>query len=415
MNKGTAEQILAAIAVIAASSPARGDSYYFPKFGTPIVMDEFISFSEPGLRPHRIICVTKDRGIKLWEISSTNQVLKPWLATNGKLIITRDSEIVTCDSKGKTELVFDARYDRCALAPFGPGSVLVSGTKTKVECLSLVDLAGRKLRWEIPHILSVVAQSSDVVLCQRAERKYDGSEGYTYVKQSLIAISAVDGTERWHYPSDDLFRLSGLTIGGYFVVTISGRIHVIDPSTGVALNTVRLSESSRPVSLTACENLVLAWTQEGDDWRTGHVAYSFTIPGLAKNKVAEMDWYAATAHSYKDVVIGNTIGRMDAYNIKTGKKLWEGGQWAWSGIHDGWIYFSEQETNGTHSAVSEIEVSTGTRRKLYEELLPENMQEPRELVEQLLRARVEKRRIEEHERLEKKMKQREDEQRRIEE
>jgi hypothetical protein len=92
---------------------------------------------------------------------------------------------------------------------------------------------------------------------------------------------------------------------------------------------------------------------------------------LTKTELIKTEWTSARSFIYGDVVIGCSMGRVDTYNIRTGEQLWRGGQWNWEGIHNGWIYYSTRELNGTHTSVNMIEVTTGKLKKLYEEPLPE--------------------------------------------
>ncbi len=75
-----------------------------------------------------------------------------------------------------------------------------------------------------------------------------------------------------------------------------------------------------------------------------------------------------------DVLVGRGIGRVDAYDLADGKKLWKGGQWNFNGAHDKYIFFSQQESDGKHTSINRIHFETGNREKLYEELLPPEMQ-----------------------------------------
>jgi len=102
--------------------------------------------------------------------------------------------------------------------------------------------------------------------------------------------------------------------------------------------------------------------------------YSLSIPDFHKSTALHPDWYSAVSSIYGDVLIGKTIGRVDTYNIRTGKKLWEGSQWDWNGIYDGWIYFSAMDADGEHTSVNKIRVDSGERALVYREPLPLAMQ-----------------------------------------
>ena len=360
-----------------ATLTAYGTSYYFPKFGTPIVTEKHIVFSGPGWEPHRIICITRETGTKTWEIQDEEAVLQPWFMMAGSLIITKGADVFSYNLKnGKTEPLYSTGYERCALSVNELPLVMIGGERENVEFLSLVDLRRAKKKWEVRNTRHIVAQGNGVFLCQYSERHAHASGGYSHINQKLMAISEHNGEVLWDYPQPkECWRAEGVAIGHHFVVDLAGTLHCLDQKTGAAVKTLQIQESPyASVSLAERDGAVLVWTQEGRDVFSGHVVFSVSVPDLVKSELTKTDWYSAVSHTHGDIVIGMTVGRMNTYNVKTGEKLWQGGQWNWDGIHDGWIYFSTMENNGTHTSVNMIEVTTGKRKKLYEELLPEEWQ-----------------------------------------
>ena len=370
--------MLSPLAVLTiAALTAYGTSYYFPKFGTPIVTDTHLVFSGPGWETHRIICITRETGKKAWEIQDDEAVLRPWFMMSGGLIITKGADVFSCNLKnGKTKPLYSTGYERCGLSVHDLPLVIIGGEEENVDFLSLVDLRRAKKKWEVRNLRHIVAKGNGVLLCQHSERKVHASGGYSHNNQKLVAISEDNGEVLWDYPQPkECWDAEGVAIGDHFVVDLAGTLHCLNQKTGAAVKTLQIQDSPyASVSLAERDGALLVWTQEGRDVFSGHVVFSVSVPDLTKSELTKTDWYSAVSHTYGDIVIGMTIGRMDTYNIKTGEKLWQGGQWNWDGIHDGWIYFSTMETNGTHTSVNMIEVTTGNRKKLYEELLPEKWQ-----------------------------------------
>jgi hypothetical protein len=373
MNRRTKRIVSALTVLMVAILTAHGTSYYFPKFGTPIVAEEHLVFSGPGWEPHRIICISRETAKKTWQIEDEEALLQPWFVMAGDVVITKGADIYSCNVKsGKIEPLYSTGYERCGLSAHDLPLVLIGGEKENVDLLSLVDLRRAKKRWEVQNLRHIVAQGNGVLLCQYSERKVNASGSYSLINQKLIAISELDGRALWTYSQPRECRgVQGVAIGDYFVIGLAGTLHCLNQKTGAAVKTHKIHDGPyASVSLAVRDDSLLAWTQEGHDLFSGHVVFSVSVPDLVQSELTKTDWYSAVSYTYGDIVIGRTVGRIDTYNVKTGEKLWQGGQWNWEGVHDGWIYFSTMETNRTHASVNRIEVTTGRREKLYEEHLP---------------------------------------------
>jgi hypothetical protein len=360
-----------------ATMTASATSYYFPKFGTPIVSGKHLIFAGPGWEPHRIICISKDGGQQVWEMKDEKRSLHPWFLMDASLVFTKAGDVFSCDlNSGTAKLVYSTGYDRCRVSPAGLPVVLISGEKNDIDFLSLVDLRIPKKHWEVPRLEAVMASGKGVLLCEQAERQVYTNGSYSLRDQRLTAVSEADGKLLWTYPlpKENPFA-KGLAIQDYFIVDLAGTVYCFEQKSGRTVNKLQIQESPyASVSLAERDGAVLVWTQEGHDVFSGHVVYSLSVPELKKSEILKTDWYSAASTTYGDVVIGMTIGRMDAYNMKTGKKLWEGGQWNWEGIHDGYIYFSTMDDDGKHTSVNSIRVDSGERTLIYREPLPQDMQ-----------------------------------------
>jgi hypothetical protein len=375
---GRFKNLIVSIAVATVvTMTADGTSYYFPKFGTPIVASKQLVFSGPGWEPHRIICISRENGERRWEIQDSESILCPCFVMDRGLIIIKGATVYSCDlSNGKTAPLYSTGYEKCGISPHQLPLVLVSGERRNVEFVALVDVRRAKRLWEVAKLSQIIAKGSGIFLCQYSEREVHTNGGFSRINQKLTAISAADGTVLWNYPQPkECWSAEGVAIGNHFVVDLAGTIHCLDQKTGSVVKTLQVQASPyASVSLAERGGTILVWTQKGHDVFSGHVVYSLSVPDLVKSQLAEADWYSAASYTYGDIVIGTTIGRMDAYNIKTGAKIWQGGQWNWDGVHDGYIFFSTMDKDGKHTSVNKIKVDSGERTFLYREVLPKELQ-----------------------------------------
>jgi len=189
-----------------------------------------------------------------------------------------------------------------------------------------------------------------------------------------------------------------VAVGRYFAFTASGALVVVDQLWGNQIKQLRIAKESLATILLATKDDLLFAQIHGGGSLPSYL--SFEMPDLTKHESSEGEWNQATSSKQGDLAVMTTKSGTLALDTKTGQKLWQGGHWDWKGIHDGWIYFRLQETNGTHVSMNGVEVATGKLRKLYEEILPEDLQMPPEKIEELVRARIEKWRREERERIE---------------
>jgi outer membrane protein assembly factor BamB len=351
-------------------------SIYYPKFGTPILAGDRIVFSGPGMQPRRLICVEAQSGKKLWDITSGTNTLHPWFVQGEDLLVTVSGDVHRCELKsGKLSPLYKTGYQRSGLLKQKPGFVLVDGERADVDYLSLVDSSKWQPVWETPRLLNVSAEGTDVLLCDAGTRKRVEGSGYTLIDRELTAVSRKDGKVLWRRPMpQNVWGSKAVAISNYFVVALGGTLHCFKEADGQIAKTLKVNDSDIiSPTLALRDGLVLVWTQKGRDVFSGHVVFSLSVPDFVKTELTETDWYSAMSIVHEDIVIGVTIGRVDAVHIPTGKKLWQGGQWNWNGILNGYIYFSDMERDGEHTSINRIQVKTGERQKIYEEVLPGEM------------------------------------------
>ena len=359
--------------------PARHEliDYYSKAFGTPIVTGQYLIFSDPEPKPHRIVCVTRNKGEKIWEVKDDRSVLHPWFMLEGNLVVTKGGDVFQCNIQyGALSLLYKTGYARCDLTAYALPLVLIRGEKENADYLSLVDLRESRKKWEKYRMRRVIAQGHAVMLCLSSERQYNSDGSYSDVNQKIVAISSTDGKELWRrHQSAVRWDVEGVAISEYFVVNVAGTIRSYEQKTGNCIKTLRLQgEPWQAVCLAIQNRSVLVRTQEGASSFAVEVVYALGVPDLNKTELTMADWRSAVCTTSGDTVIDSTDGVTEGYDRNTGRKIWRGEPRDWNGIHDGWIYYSTTEANGTHRSVNKIEVSTGRRVKIYEEVIPRELQ-----------------------------------------
>lgn len=355
---------------------AHSSSYIFQKFGTPIVAQGALVFAGAGKEyGKRIICISRNSGDKRWEIKDEGEFIIPWVAIGNEVIITRGADILSCSlSDGRCKSLYNTFYSGCSLKEYAFPVILVEGERDNEEYLALIDIRQAKKIWEVQNHIKLVAMGNGVILCEAGERKYKENKSYSYTNRKLIAISISDGSVFWSVPLEkECQSVKGVAVDDYFVIDTGGTIRCVNQGTGKIVN--ELCVQSNPyacVTLVAQNKSIIMWSEKKSGINSFYIIYSLSVPGLVMSELIKTEYGAASAQSFGDILIGMDIGRVWAYNLKTGENIWRGGQWSWNGIHDGWLYFSTMEKNGTHTSVNQIDVKTGNIKKLYEEIIPDS-------------------------------------------
>src|SRR5262249_25692866 len=113
-GQGTPSFVLALGLTASLAVNASATSDYFPKFGTPIVIGDRIIFAGPGWESQRVICITAEKGDKLWQISDPHQKLHPACAVDGRLLMTVEGNIESVNpTNGERALLVGTGLTRC--------------------------------------------------------------------------------------------------------------------------------------------------------------------------------------------------------------------------------------------------------------------------------------------------------------
>jgi hypothetical protein len=348
-----------------------------PKFGTPVVTKDHILFAGPGSRPHRLICIPRAGGDKVWEIQDSAEALNPFFEMDDQVIITKGTKIFSCSLKdGSTNLLFDTCFKYCWLAPGDSPFVKVRGIKGSREALALVNLREKSQIWEITNLDHVVAESTNFILFRLSDVTNNAG-------RRLTAISKTTGEVQSHYPvpypttpgpSSGVF--TGATSGDYFVVDFGYTVHCIEQKSGKTVQEHKMEGFRFPFAPPVARgDSVVVWDHEGANFLSGNVLYSLNVPNLERLEIAIMDGNPMPFEIFGDFLVGKTFPL--AHDLKAKRRIWFGGDWNCSGVHDGFIYFSVMDEDGKNTSINKIEVGTGKKTLLYREALPAEMQRKR--------------------------------------
>ncbi|MHC4423111.1 MAG: outer membrane protein assembly factor BamB family protein [Planctomycetota bacterium] len=372
--------------------PCNATSLYFVKFGTPVVSEQHIVFAGPGWQSDRVICISRAEGEKLWEFQDKGRILKPWFIMGERLVVTKDSDIYLCDlSSGELKHMYKSDLTRCSLEHLKDTLILLKGEKNDVDFLCCVDLEQAKELWRVSGVCSIIARSPEILCVQKGKRKRTYIGGYLLTDVKVCGLMIEEGKICWAHPDpQDNFFLTGGTQKDYFIVALSEDVKCYRQTDGKLMNSISFGQDTEAVicsyksDVLACvefyvDDLNDPYLDESSldelpslDNMYDYVVYSLSVPELKKKEVFKPDWYAVDVRTYGDMLFGETIGTIDVYHIPTGRKIWSGGQWNWSGIYDDFIFYSKYEHKEGLTTINQINVKTGERKRLYEEPLANN-------------------------------------------
>lgn len=340
-------------------------SIRFPKFGTPIAAEDKVVFT--SVDSSRLICISRADGKIIWETRPGQDDLTAWFLHKGALLVTSGSTLLDCDvNSGKLTPVWNSGLERCALKQLVADLILITGDTGRVDHLMCFDATEKRIRWRKDFTVAPLCHSDSTVYVYQAKRKYATSKGYQPADARLAAVDIQTGSNRWTYslPSN-AFSPEAIAVGAYVVFEEERRLKCIEQRSGKVVNACEVLDPDGPIAL--CSHGTNAWLLSRESIPA---VQSLSIPSLEKKTLFYTHWYAAGMKAVGDMLIGQSVGMTEAYDVSTGKKLWSGGQWNWSQAGDKYVLYSEMVRGGGSATLNEIDVRTGTTRKLYEERLP---------------------------------------------
>ena len=318
---------------------AHATRFVAPQFGRPVLVGDNLVFAAPGREPHRLICIAKEGGKKLWEITDVKQRLQPWLVLSNQLVVTTGGDINDCDpASGKLTLRHRTGYERgVSLKDQQDGHVLAQGEKDQVDYLSCVDVGSWRAAWQVPRITLVVAPGQEVLLCEQGTRRTAEDGSYSLADQRWVALSRLDGRVLWSCP---VFA-QGAAIDRYFLVYLKDTICCLKQRDGTIAKQFRIYQTPYAQASFACKDqqLLVSTFEFSSDYQPKRTFFSLSVPGLEWHKLTESDWNSAFEVQY-DVRDEN------------------------------YIYSSSIEPDGSNTTINRTEIKTGKREELYREPVP---------------------------------------------
>jgi len=346
-------------------------------FGAPLLVANSLIFAESNAAySKRVICITRD-GRKRWDIERTEGDVRVWFSVSNSILATTATDILLVNiDNGAITKSHKGFFQNCSVHKFTGTSVLICHDKGGVDMLTCLDLNTGKIEWQITNVTRVLDDGPDIVMCKFAERVVVDEKGFSYANPKLCAIRGSDGCKLWDYKlvenSSGGVDLDGGRVENYFIVANAGSILCFESSTGkiVSHHQIEPSLVSR-MSLSIKNEVALLWfPQAARISTTNYPTLSrITIPDLCINGVFSVDdsSFMKVVFFSDAAVICRSIGWTKAYDCQTGKPLWDGGQWNYGDVSDGWLYFSETEYFGKRSSIKRIKILTGVIEKIYEE------------------------------------------------
>jgi hypothetical protein len=341
MIRGTI--VLLATFLLVSPGNATATRYRVPGFGAPVLAGEKIVFAAPGVQPHRLICISKTSGDKLWEVTNPALGLQPWFAVGDQLIVTVGVDVYGCDlNSGKLKPLYrTGSKGDVYLTGRQEGSVLVQGETNDVDFLACVNTGSWRTVWKRALITRIEAASPRVLLCEQANRNPAKEGGYTLANQRWVALSREDGKLLWSCSP----CATSATVGDYFLIYLKDTISCLKQADGAPGKRFKIPQ--KPYSgMSLAENnqrlLVNILDTDTTPMTHVHVLFSLSVPSLELGQLAQAEW--------ESVVRAQRTHDED------------------------YEYFSFTTPDWHNTSIVRTEFRTGSRQQLYEEPVPHKLQ-----------------------------------------
>jgi hypothetical protein len=314
------------------------DSIY-PQFGSPVVAGDKLIFAEPGDDPHRLICISKADGKKLWEISDQNAELKPWCFRRDQVIVTLGGEVETCDPvTGRLTPRYRTTYEHYVnLIVEKEGLVFIHGETTNVDFLTCLDPEAWQPRWEARRVTMTRAVGQEVLLCEQATRNTRKDGSYILENKRWAALSKRDGNVLW---SCRPFA-TATTVSNYFLVHVEDTISCLNERDGVVVKQFRFNREPYliPALLANDSRLLVQLSGLQNGGMISRIFFALTVP--------ELQWHGLTQEEWSQASAAQNASRDDDY-----------------------VYSSLSDWQ--HTSINRVGIKSGNREKLYEEPVPQD-------------------------------------------
>jgi hypothetical protein len=351
-------------------------TFYRPSFGAPVVVGDKLVFGDDAFEAHRLICIDRKSGAKQWEIRDPRRVLKPWIERDADLIITSGPSLEKCDVRsGKLTRLYATDLEKIMSVTLHGAHVFVVGYRNDVDYLLGFDAKAWRKLWQLPRVHEIAAVGSNAVLGVETTRKlsdepkFKQARAFQHVSNALVGISIGKGTVMWRRAlGENEFYPEAAAVRDWFIVATGNNASCLSQASGRVFKEIPLADQPyASVSFAVRGEQLLMWL---------HFTLSeLSVPNLQKRDLFYAGGYFAySLHLHGDIVLPSTVHEKSAWQLTTGKKLWDyREQWFEGPVHDEFVYFSQMDDDGKSKSMNKVEVATGKIERLYyEELGPQD-------------------------------------------
>src|SRR5262245_57659470 len=190
-------------------SSSRGASIFrhTPKFGTPLVTSNQLTFTFPDARKPTIVSINRDTGKKIWELAVTNKDVQLW-RTSASPIVSIDTNLFELNvSAPSLQHRFQTQFEIQHLHEVSPSLFLLQQLSTDIR--TNLSIAVRRTDWMClwtrTNIYQILDSDSERVLVQFAEPDFSGqrfvSHGWPMKNMAIALLNAHDGAVIWQRPT----------------------------------------------------------------------------------------------------------------------------------------------------------------------------------------------------------------------
>jgi len=347
------------------------------ELGFPIANGQYVAVSNLAYEADKIYCLSRADGKVLWEVTEKGGNLSPGFFADGKLYFYSNSGIQAADLKtGKTEAVIKAPFANGFMDKAKLPVAYINGSRNDIDVLALFDLKTKQPLGEVPDVLEVLEKKDNLLLCETAKPMTLPLGIDVFVNANFIAVNALDGKVLWTQPGPSTSEImGGVAVGNQFALSpMDGTVHFVDQKTGKSAKVIKLSEGKRlpvPIKLAAGQGKVYAWARLPQENAPDKLAVYEIDPATYTHKELFIPAHGAASVLVKDgVILGDDWDKVTAYDLATGKKLWNLGMTYWDDVTDGQLIYSATEPNSASGTLNAIDLKTGKITKIADLPLP---------------------------------------------
>jgi len=376
--------LIAAVLSLEIQHAIRADYYIDLRFGPLVVIGEQVVFSD--LTANGLVCVSRKTGAKEWEINKDRDFFHPLTTSGGELLVLSHKRISRCDpATGSLSLVYQAHSELSVVGPFHGDQLLVELRWAETKFLVSLDLNTFRERWRRP-IVKLVACSSDTVFVVEGKPPLKPLGGFRGSNTHLLAIDHA-GRLKWKasFPEqpDQLgyWYLDGLVVDSHLLVSVAktglGLIELQclrsedgkvtgSREFGQTANTGSMAECLGSISFAEFGTNAVAWASYGHFEARSNVVYSVTVPNLEVQPLFQTERAAHVAAVQGNSLIGWNGDGVIAFDVRSGKKLWQASLSKFCGIYQGLVYCSTGDARRwSANGILDINPETGQQRVLF--------------------------------------------------